>query len=200
MKRKETWIRSCSHLVQQKSKPLTQCKKRGARELRPLEASFNKGYGVVPCSCCLIGFVQCLFSFVSLLGLLWLHVHSFCTSKLPTVRHVTGIGTVTEWLFRHSSLEELEVRLNPVGLWDAVRVATVWRRTRTSRQSLSLLLHSLEAADEVRDVPCWHDGWVLLRVPLELLSALLSHRTSQHSVSASEGLSSWSPRPAKDTR
>lgn len=98
MKRKETWIRSCSHLVQQKSKPLTQCKKRGARELRPLEASFNKGYGVVPCSCCLIGFVQCLFSFVSLLGLLWLHVHSFSTSKLPTVRHVTGIGTVTALL------------------------------------------------------------------------------------------------------
>lgn len=115
-----------------------------------------------------------------------------------SVRHFSRIGTASERLFCHSSLEELEVRLNPVGLWDAVRVATVWRRTRTSRQSLSLLLHSLEAADEVRDVPCWHDGWVLLRVPLELLSALLSHRTSQHSVSASEGLSSWSPGTAKD--
>lgn len=91
-------------------------------------------------------------------------------------------------LVEFSSREEMVVRL-----WEAVIVATVWSRTRTSRQSLSLLLHSLEAADEVRDVPCWQDGWVLLRVPLELLSGLLSHRTSQHAASASEGLSSKSP-------
>lgn len=100
----------------------------------------------------------------------------------------------------HSSLVEFSSREDMVlRLWEAVIVATVWSRTSTSRQSLSLLLHSLEFADELRDVPCWHEGWVLLKVPLELLSDLLSHRTSQHSASISEELSSRSPETHRNT-
>ncbi|TNN59277.1 hypothetical protein EYF80_030464 [Liparis tanakae] len=63
----------------------------------------------------------------------------------------------TSWQLSHSSLAGLSSRgvmagrPSPVALWDAVRLATVCRRTRTSRQSLSRLLHSLQAAEELRE-------------------------------------------------
>lgn len=57
-----------------------------------------------------------------------------------------------------SSRDVMAGRPIPVALWDAVRLATVCRRTRTSRQSLSRLLHSLQAAEELREVRCWHGG------------------------------------------
>ncbi len=97
----------------------------------------------------------------------------------------------SSWQLYHSSLAGLSSRgvmagrPSPVALWDAVRLATVCRRTRTSRQSLSRLLHSLQAAEELREVRCWHGGWVLFRVPRERLSTFKSHRTSQHSASGS---------------
>lgn len=97
----------------------------------------------------------------------------------------------SSWQLYHSSLAGLSSRgvmagrPIPVALWDAVRLATVCRRTRTSRQSLSRLLHSLQAAEELREVRCWHGGWVLFRVPLERLSTFKSHHTSQHSASGS---------------
>lgn len=70
----------------------------------------------------------------------------------------------SSWQLYHSSLAGLSSRgvmagrPSPVALWDAVRLATVCRRTRTSRQSLSRLLHSLQAAEELREVRCWHGG------------------------------------------
>lgn len=97
----------------------------------------------------------------------------------------------SSWQLYHSSLAGLSSRdvmagrPIPVALWDAVRLATVCRRTRTSRQSLSRLLHSLQAAEELREVRCWHGGWVLFKVALERLSTFKSHRTSQHSASGS---------------
>lgn len=184
------------------------------RENSTLERSLStKGCGVVPCSWHWIKFVQCLLTFAS-------------PSVRPFVCFVDCMSTVIPSCIRiprkHCSQSELDWELTFVGrnvrvphhsslvefssredmvlrLWEAVIVATVWSRTRTSRQSLSLLLHSLEFADELRDVPCWHDGWVLLKVPLELLSDLLSHRTSQHSASTSEGLSSRSPERHSNT-
>lgn len=97
----------------------------------------------------------------------------------------------SSWQLYHSSLAGLSSRgvmvgrPSPVALWDAVRLATVCRRTRTSKQSLSRLLHSLQAAEELREVRCWHGGWVLFRVPRERLSTFKYHRTSQHSASGS---------------
>ncbi|MEQ2241674.1 hypothetical protein ILYODFUR_027762 [Ilyodon furcidens] len=77
----------------------------------------------------------------------------------PTFSNLTSAQ-----LLYHSSLVGLSSRgvkvgrPSPVALWDAVRLATVCRRTRTSRQSLSRLLHSLQAAEELREVRCWHGG------------------------------------------
>lgn len=103
---------------------------------------------------------------------------------IPHLNNLTS-----SWQLYHSSLAGLSSRgviagrPSPVALWDAVRLATVCRRTRTSRQSLSRLLHSLQAAEELREVRCWHGGWVLFKVPKERLSTFKSHRTSQHSAS-----------------
>lgn len=178
------------------------------RENSTQERSLStKGCGVVPCSWHWIKLVQCSLTFAS---------SSVCLSVcfvdcMPTVillrtwsprtccslselHWVLTLAGCNDSLPCHSSLVEFSSREDMVlRLWEAVIVATVWSRTRTSRHSLSLLLHSLEFADELKDVPCWHDGWVLLKVPLDLLSDLLSHRTSQHSASTSEGLSSRSP-------
>lgn len=113
----------------------------------------------------------------------------------------TFCDLISAQLLHHSSLAGLSSRgvkvgrPSPVALWDAVRLATVCRRTRTSRQSLSRLLHSLQAAEELREVRCWHGGWVLFRVPLERLSTFESHRTSQHSAfgSTPDGYTSSNP-------
>lgn len=120
---------------------------------------------------------------------LWLY---FSTSVAVVRESPTPLSNLTfSWQLYHSSLAGLSSRgvmagrPIPVALWDAVRLATVCRRTRTSRQSLSRLLHSLQAAEELREVRCWHDGWVLFRVPLERLSTFRSHRTSQHTASGS---------------
>lgn len=105
----------------------------------------------------------------------------------PPTRPLNNL--TSSWQLYHSSLAGLSSRgvmagrPIPVALWDAVRLATVCRRTRTSKQSLSRLLHSLQAAEELREVRCWHGGWVLFRAPLERLSTFKSHRTSQHSAS-----------------
>lgn len=120
--------------------------------------------------------------------------HCECMTRSPPT--IARVPTLVDHEFlsrrgaRYSSLAlefssrgEIVGRFSPVALWDALRVATVWRRTRTSRQSLSLLLHSLEAAEELSEVLCWHDGWLLFSVPTELLSEWMIHRTSQHSVS-----------------
>lgn len=113
--------------------------------------------------------------------------HSGCYGEgIPHPNNLTS-----SWQLYHSSLAGLSSRgamagrPSPVALWDAVRLATVCRRTRTSRQSLSRLLHSLQAAEELREVRCWHGGWVLFSVPRERLSTFKSHRTSQHSASGS---------------
>lgn len=84
---------------------------------------------------------------------------------LPSSAAPSPLNNLTSsWQLYHSSLAGLSSRGAmagrpiPVALWDAVRLATVCRRTRTSRQSLSRLLHSLQAAEELREVRCWHDG------------------------------------------
>lgn len=118
--------------------------------------------------------------------------HTGCHGEgIPHLNNLTTSSSFSSWQLYHSSLAGLSSRgvmvgrPSPVALWDAVRLATVCRRTRTSKQSLSRLLHSLQAAEELREVRCWHGGWVLFRVPLERLSTFKSHRTSQHSASGS---------------
>lgn len=65
---------------------------------------------------------------------------------------------------------------------------TVCRRTRASRQIFSRPLQSLWVAADVTEAPSgWQEEAVLLRVPPEGLSVLVSHRTSQHSASRSVG-------------
>lgn len=83
----------------------------------------------------------------------------------PTTFHPRPLNNLTSsWQLYHSSLAGLSSRgvmagrPIPVALWDALRLATVCRRTRTSKQSLSRLLHSLQAAEELREVRCWHGG------------------------------------------
>lgn len=184
------------------------------RENSTLERSLStKGCGVVPCSWHWIKFVQCSLTFagpsvcpfVCFVDCMSTVIPSCARSPTKHCSHpeldwVLMFAGCNDGLPRHSSLVEFSSREDMVlMLWEAVIVAIVWSRTRTSRQSLSLLLHSLEFADELRDVPCWHDGWVLLKVPWELLSDLLSHRTSQHSASASDGLSSRSPERHSNT-
>jgi len=94
--------------------------------------------------------------------------HTGCHGEgIPQPNNLTSYyssssSSSTSWQLSHSSLAGLSSRgvmagrPSPVALWDAVRLATVCRRTRTSRQSLSRLLHSLQAAEELREVRCWH--------------------------------------------
>ncbi len=72
----------------------------------------------------------------------------------------------------HSSLGALsssgKMAVRQVEFWLAVMVATVWRRTRTSKQSFSRPCPSRGAPEKVTDV-CWQEGWVLFKVPRERL-------------------------------
>lgn len=176
-----------------------------------LEWPFLPGCGVVPCSYHFFKVFVRFQGFLSYLRVSLFCLIVCMSSSVPPALHVpesivsawhappptiARVPTLVDHEFfsrrgtRHSSLAlefssrgEIVGRFSPVALWDALRVATVWRRTRTSRQSLSLLLHSLEAAEELSEVLCWHDGWLLFSVPTELLSEWMIHRTSQHSVS-----------------
>lgn len=89
-------------------------------------------------------------------------------------------------LSNYSSLGALsssgKMAVRQVEFWLAVMVATVWRRTRTSKQSFSRPCPSRGVPEEDTDV-CWQEGWVLFKVPRERLLDFWSHRTSQHSGS-----------------
>lgn len=102
------------------------------------------------------------------------------------LEHADTLELSSPALSNHSSLGALsssgKMAVRQVKFWLAVMVATVWRRTRTSKQSFSRPCPSRGAPEEVTDV-CWQEGWVLFKVLRERLLDFWSHRTSQHSGS-----------------